>query len=622
MECCQNSWFDELTPDSPTPSPAIPPEKPPLTQAEPSIVVHTEITEPPIVVHAASELPLPTLPDPPVAEPIAPRQQQLAYVAALARGEIPAVRPRFDHDYEEKCIDLQLSLMEMMKPGHALSQAHFDDRVREDARLASLLDAVISPALRVPVAPVVEVVRPEINVPPLPQGLSFDAELVQSGCRWLNDYEEYSAYWSPRGFARAHTAVGTWLLSTVAARRVHLPLGANGEYTPFFIAIVAPSGSFAKSTTAKNGIKLLQACGLEWLLCPETITPQMLLSEMSGAIPKDYENLSEDAQLSIRKRLAFSGQVGWFYEEYGQQLDAMTQPGGPMSDFRGVMRRLDDCYEKGSQATLSRGREEIRNPYLALLGVMTPDDLQQHAGKRSKFWRDGFFARFAFVTPPLDTQPGKGYLPLAEYQAPPHLTIPLLSWHRRLGERVATISERYGGKGAAFSGLQLECPPLVPHTCTISSQARHAYNSYCDTLGDMQGLLPEQLKSNYARIAKQALRMAMLFASLENEGLIELRHWARAQSIAEEWRISLHELYEIVTQQSPSREVEREQEVLRIMKMLTEKNKMPPTTRDISHATKQCSLKMIKDIVQSFVLADIVAEIPIGKTRRYRVIEN
>ena len=35
----------------------------------------------------------------------------------------------------------------------------------------------------------------------------------------------------------------------------------------------------------------------------------------------------------------------------------------------------------------------------------------------------------------------------------------------------------------------------------------------------------------------------MLLSSLENGGRIELRHWARAQAIAERWRESLHHLY-------------------------------------------------------------------------------
>ncbi|HEX4206419.1 MAG TPA: hypothetical protein VHZ51_19920 [Ktedonobacteraceae bacterium] len=92
-------------------------------------------------------------------------------------------------------------------------------------------------------------------------------------------------------------------------------------------------------------------CGLDWLLCSDTITPQMLISEMSGRIPKNYRLLSEEQQLWQRKKLGMSGQVGWFYDEFGQQFDAMHAQNGPMSDFKGLLRRLDDCHVQSSQAT-------------------------------------------------------------------------------------------------------------------------------------------------------------------------------------------------------------------------------------------------------------------------------
>ncbi|HEX4206420.1 MAG TPA: hypothetical protein VHZ51_19925 [Ktedonobacteraceae bacterium] len=77
-------------------------------------------------------------------------------------------------------------------------------------------------------------------VPPLPSHLTFPDWQAYEGCLWLNDFEEFSRHWSPRGFDRAHTAVGIWLLSTIAARRVWLPLGSTGEYTPF---LHGPGGS-------------------------------------------------------------------------------------------------------------------------------------------------------------------------------------------------------------------------------------------------------------------------------------------------------------------------------------------------------------------------------------------
>src|SRR5207248_11561637 len=58
-----------------------------------------------------------------------------------------------------------------------------------------------------------------------------------------------SSKWSPRAYDGFHEAVGLWILSTIAARRVALAHGGR-RYTPLFIALTARTSLYSKSTTA------------------------------------------------------------------------------------------------------------------------------------------------------------------------------------------------------------------------------------------------------------------------------------------------------------------------------------------------------------------------------------
>ncbi|HZG68002.1 MAG TPA: hypothetical protein VEZ12_14750, partial [Herpetosiphonaceae bacterium] len=60
----------------------------------------------------------------------------------------------------------------------------------------------------------------------------------------------------------------------------------------------------------------------------------------------------------------------------------------------------------------------------------------------------------------------------------------------------------------------------------------------------------------------KALRIAMLLASLENGGVIERAHWARAQQITERWRADLHHLVAQLGQDEPSRERKAEDQIM------------------------------------------------------------
>ncbi|HET8913464.1 MAG TPA: hypothetical protein VFN23_18475, partial [Ktedonobacteraceae bacterium] len=85
--------------------------------------------------------------------------------------------------------------------------------------------------------------------PALPIEVQLDPELAAGACWWLDDYAAYSLSASPEGYKDFHEDCGLFVLAAVSARRVHVPVGQGGEYTPLSVALVAKPGTYAKSTT-------------------------------------------------------------------------------------------------------------------------------------------------------------------------------------------------------------------------------------------------------------------------------------------------------------------------------------------------------------------------------------
>ena len=198
---------------------------------------------------------------------------------------------------------------------------------------------------------------------------------------WLDAYIAYSRAWSPRAPDSFHEACGLWLLSTVAARRVVTHLG-SARYGNLYLALTARSSLYGKSTTARIALDVLHAAGLEHLLAPDDATPQAFIAALAARLPDDYASLSAAAQERARARLAWAGQRGWHYEEFGSKVAALMRENGFMADFRGLLRKLDDCPPAYEYVTVGRGATRIERPYLALLASLTPADLRPFAAPR------------------------------------------------------------------------------------------------------------------------------------------------------------------------------------------------------------------------------------------------
>ena len=452
-----------------------------------------------------------------------------------------------------------------------------------------------------------------VDMPRLPDAAYIDPERGRNASPWLSAYATLSRQWSPRAFEDFHTACGLWLLSTVAARRVVLHLGGP-RYSNLYIALIARSSLWAKSTTAKIVTQTLGKAGLSFMLAPDDSTPQRFIADLVRKVPDNWQDMDYTERALVSQRLALPASRGWFYEEFGQKIDAMLAPGGFMSEFRGILRAFDDCPETYQYASIGRGLDEVQQPYIAMLGNMTPADLRRATRKHDALWQDGFWARWAFITPPASVNSSRARFPLGQREIPSVIYEPIQEWHQRLGMPELTFEERFDDKGKGTGAYDAYADPVHRAEVTIDADVLDAFYAYHDGLLDIvEASENRDLNGNYARFAEKALRIGILVTSLENHNRITMPVWALAQSITERWRQSLHELYTQANEPEPSEAMAIEDRAYEIVEKLGE-----PTAMGVGRYLHMSS-KEAADILDGMVSAGKLLCVATTRrgTRRY-----
>jgi len=401
----------------------------------------------------------------------------------------------------------------------------------------------------------------EVIVPPLPEGIALSPETSIGACKWHDQYVAFSRERSPRSFQGFHEANGWALLSTVAKRRIVLyDLGAP-KYTPLFVAIVARSSIASKTEAARVFIAVLDRAELKWMLGPDEMTPQAMIDHMKKVDFIDVKDMPEDTT-ELKRDLAFAGQLGWFYEEFGEYIEAICAKNSIMAPFKGIIRRMDDCHDEYTRKTIAHQEQVVLDPYLSLIACLTPLDLKPYAGVDSPFWTNGFFARYAFIAPDTEEENNARFPKGNLYDAiPDELTDPLKEWHERLGQRCIDFEPVYekNKKGEdELKGYRVIYWGLPRAECRLSHEATDAFYRYGDALKAItKDKKLEHFEGNYIRFPMLAMRIAMICASLENDGKIELKHWAKGQEFAELARQGLHYLWIELNKNNFAQERER-----------------------------------------------------------------
>jgi hypothetical protein len=465
-----------------------------------------------------------------------------------------------------------------------------------------------------PLAPAPMVTHYTPLAPVLPRAARLSPLLSDEAAPWLDAYITHSRGWSPRAAPAFHSAVGLWMLSTIAARRIRIEMG-TAIYPTLFIAMVARSTLYAKTTTAKIGIDALRQAGCGHLLAADRSTPQALLRSMAGYLPPDYGSRSPEAQEALQHRVAFAAQRGWYFEEWGGLLHQMTRKDSPMADFHGLLRVLDDGYETFESETIHRGMDHVDNPYLSLLASATPHDLSKFLTPGAPWWHDGFWPRIALIVPLPEDLPSLGRRPLGTAQLPASLIEPLQAWYRRLGVPSVTIEAAVNATGKPTGEWRAERSPLPCQTLEIAPDVKDAYDTYNEALLQLiiNGDAPSDLEACYGRLHDKAIRIAMLLASFAGQSRLTLPYWAYAQNIAEEWRVMLHQTIAMASEGQPlGREEQLEQ---KLESQLARHGLL--TARDLHRHLKGFSSREINLTLQAMIQAGRVVEEETARTKKY-----
>jgi len=326
----------------------------------------------------------------------------------------------------------------------------------------------------------------DTGIPPRLEFGVLDPSLAKDASPWLDEFVKFSRKWSPRSPDIHHIGVGLWLQSTISLGRVAAVDG--GLILPsLYIQLIAPSSVWAKTTVARNGRGVLKALGLEWMVPIDRASPEKFLSSMSGTIPRNYSELTEEQQEEIRKEAAMSGKRAWYYSEFRGMLKDISYEKGRNADFKEILLQMADG-ERYRSDTHSRGREEIERPYLALLATMTPDCMKIYEKRAmSVLWTDGFYPRMLFACTLFEIKKTKDDLkkqrrPNETVVYPETILAPLQRVHQSLAIPDCTIIEVMDGRGKPTGTYRAEKQEYQIKLIYMTSEAKEALDDYGDAL--------------------------------------------------------------------------------------------------------------------------------------------
>lgn len=468
----------------------------------------------------------------------------------------------------------------------------------------------------------------EINIdamPPLPSIARFSEKEIkdaQHWREWIDRYMEWSDYWSPRGHPLMAEAIACYLLSLIAAGRIVIPID-EGVHTHLYVMLAAKTSKYAKTYTVNKGRFLLRSIGLDRLLMEGTSTPEALYKIAAAVIPSNWDDMSEEEQEQYKGHLIFAGKRGKVFDEFGAQLQGLAQPQGPMKGFHRLFLYWYDDLPEDSTHTIARGGEKVEKPYLALLTSLSIDNVQ-NLPKGINLHQDGFFARFAQITPPKNEW-NMREAPAESIWAPKELTEPLIQFHRRLEiPRIEAINEIISSKGKPTGRYKVHRSQYPEHVCIIGNgvaEAKARYNNALLTIVNTEGLIPEDLHGNYIRLSLMAYKVAALLAWLTNSGRIELGHWIVAQGITENWRKGSHEFYTQVQGNDSSSGNKIEKRILRYLDNEKVRKRGGLRANEIQGRLGALSSKQVLEHLESMVNIGSVVKhsVPGGKSRTQMV---
>jgi hypothetical protein len=443
--------------------------------------------------------------------------------------------------------------------------------------------------------------------PELPEAARPDPYLAGQAAPWLDTYLTYARSVSPMTPMLFHESGALWLISTVVARRLRVPMPFADIYPNTYAIWIASTTVFHK-TTAMAVPRGIARRFFPHLLAPQEVTPEALLSDMAGKEPTKADAMTEWEQALWVAERNFAAQRSLIIDEMSGLMASAGRD--YMSGLLEAFLRFYDCEDSYTRSTRSQGRLVIRNAYMSILGASTPRAMAPHIASEP-LWSNGFWPRFAMLTP--DTAFPTYAKPTND--GPPDNTI---TWPlEKLLKRLPTT-------------IWPDIP--VPLTVSLGPGVFQHWERFNQALSyDMlKDGVDERLYGTYGRMPTQVIKVAMLLAAIDWEGhpgdevpppRIELRHLHRAITIAEGWRASAHRAL------GQSAVADENVRLTRLVRQVGRAGPKGASLRDLGRAMRDVKASEVKSLLELALESDQIREVPAAAstggrgwpTLRYRV---
>jgi putative DNA primase/helicase len=360
--------------------------------------------------------------------------------------------------------------------------------------------------------------------------------------KWLDDYIAFASVASPMTPRSFHEAAGLFAGATAIARRAVLRVSTTSIYPNLFCLFIAPSTLYSKTTGLRLLTDLFSAADMQHFLLPQRMTPEAMLQELSLGVPGNLNMGDQDARAQWLHERALAAKRGWAIDEASGLFDSLKR------DFNTgllpMLLNLYECPDRMTEQTIGRWRVTVHKAGVSFFGAATPASMSEHLANTT-LWSNGLWARFALVTP--DQAPSFEFFP-SPMAIPPYLIHGLQRLANLFPMPAARLIDVEDPDGTKRKAVEVEGED-EPHHVTLAKGVWEAWEAYTRAtrydLLKSGGVNQELLYASYGRLGTHAIKVAMILAALDTNTLpvtVELRHYARAQSIVETWRTSIHRL--------------------------------------------------------------------------------
>lgn len=438
------------------------------------------------------------------------------------------------------------------------------------------------------------------SAPELPKSAQLSAKTLEAsqgvGC-WLDEGMKWLTARSPMTPRLFLESGLLWAAGLAIARRAVLRLDFDDIYPHLYCLWIAPTTYYRKSTGLKAITHLVREVMPHMLLASQN-TPELLIYKLAGEKPTNYEKLIPYQRKLEELGARFAGQRGIITDEATKlfltkkYLDGLAE----------ILMELYDAPAILERELRGEGKLIVNEPALSLLGATTPARLARNLTDNE--WEDGLLARFLLLTPTEEQVKRRATTAqsLANFDPPRDLKLRLRKIYSAFPEP-PELNRLYASSEPAR---------LKTVSASMSSEALDMFNAYADAMHEMTAPsfgLDERLRGNYGRFAVQSAKIALILSIMDwsdagGKGVPQITgpHWARAQSIVEQHRASVHRL---IVSLHISQDVKNEE---RVIDFIRRNMDMPPSAREILRGTGIRTRKDLDTAIASLLEGYVIEE--------------